>query len=67
MYDKEKKKLCWNKIKANKDEKLQNKFFKQLPFCEISEVLNFVNNNCNFLSAFTTLQPRYAKQEPDNK
>lgn len=66
-YDKKKQKLCWNKIKANKDEDSQNKFFKQLPFCEINNVLNFVNNNCNFLSAFIPLQPRYAKQDTSNK
>ena len=65
-YDDKKHKLCWNKVKANKDEKLQSKFFKQLPFYEISDVLRFVNNDCNFLSAFTPLQPRYAKQETDN-
>ncbi|WP_341794085.1 Tn3 family transposase [Rickettsia endosymbiont of Ceutorhynchus obstrictus] len=66
-YNIKKKKLCWNKIKASKDEKLQNKFFRQLPVCDISDVLNFVNDDCNFLSAFIPLQPRYAKQESNNK
>ena len=62
-YDLQKQKLHWTKIKPNKDEKLQRKFFEQLTFCDISDVLNFANDNCNFLSAFTPLQPRYAKQE----
>ncbi|MCC8483094.1 MAG: transposase [Rickettsia endosymbiont of Labidopullus appendiculatus] len=35
---KKKQKLCWTKIKANKDEKLQTTFFKQLPVCDISDI-----------------------------
>ncbi|WP_341793717.1 MULTISPECIES: Tn3 family transposase [unclassified Rickettsia] len=66
-YDYRKQKLNWNKIKANKNEKLQNKFFKQLPFCDISDLLIFVNDNCRFMSAFTPLQPRYFKHDADNK
>lgn len=66
-YDYKKQKLNWSKIKASKNEKLQNKFFKQLPVFDISDLLNFVNNDCNFLSAFTPLQPRYFKQDSNNK
>ncbi len=66
-YDHNKQKLNWNKVKANKYELSQSKFFRQLPFCEINDVLNFVNNDCNFLSAFVPLQPRYTKQDTGNK
>jgi TnpA family transposase len=66
-YDAKKKKLFGYKTRANQNEKLQSKFFKQVPICEISNILNFVNDDCNFLSAFTPLQPRYSKQEEYNK
>jgi TnpA family transposase len=62
-YDSTKQKLCRNKLKANKNDKVQDKFFKQIPFCNISDILKLVNDECNFLSAFTPLQPRYAKEE----
>ena len=33
-----------------------------MPLSDIIDVLRFVDNNCDFLSAFTHIQPRYAKQ-----
>ena len=37
-------------------------FYDQLPFCDVANLLRFVNRECGFLSALTPLQPRYAKQ-----
>ena len=50
-YDEKKKKFIWSKIKAQNSEELENKFYSQLPFCEINQVMNFVNEKTNFLSA----------------
>ena len=38
---------------------------EQLPFCDVADVLHFVNEECQFLSSLTPLQPRYAKQVAD--
>ena len=62
-YDETDKSLHLRKIKIdNQDEELENHFYKQLPLCDITDLLRFVNQECHFLSAFTPLQPRYAKQ-----
>lgn len=36
-----------------------------MPFCNVTDVLRLVNRQCQFLSALTPLQPRYAKKEAD--
>jgi TnpA family transposase len=66
-YNKDKQKLMWSKTKASRNDKLQNHFFKQIPSANISDLINFVNDDCNFLSAFIPLQPRYAKSQENNK
>jgi TnpA family transposase len=60
-YDEKDGTLHWHKIK-NKDEQEQHHFYEQLPLCDITDVLRFVNRLCGFLSAFTHIQPRYNKQ-----
>jgi hypothetical protein len=40
-------------------------FYEQLPFCDVADVFRFVNGQCQFLSALTPLQPRYAKKVAD--
>lgn len=64
-YDVNKKTLHWRKSKAQEaaeeDEKKQQSFYAKLPVIDIANVLRFANET-NFLSAFTPLQPRYAKQ-----
>lgn len=60
-YDKKTQKLLHSKPPPDNNKKLQKKFFKQIPFCEIDNVLKIVDDDCNFLSAFTPLQPRYSK------
>jgi hypothetical protein len=41
-------------------------FYEQLSFCDVADVFRFVNGQCQFLSALTPLQPRYAKQVADS-
>lgn len=62
-YDQKKKKFIWGKIKAQNNEELGNQFYSQLPFCEINQVMNFVNEQTNFLSKLRPLQDRYLKEE----
>ena len=50
------------KIKVDKDEHIKHHFFKQLPFCDIVDVLKFVNKDSGFLADLTHIQPRYANR-----
>lgn len=43
----------------------QDAFYGQLAYCDIADVLRFVNRQCRFLAALKPLQPRYAKQVAD--
>ncbi len=61
-YDKKNQTLHLQKIKVDKDEQIKHHFFKQLPFCDIVDVLKFVNKDSGFLADLTHIQPRYAKQ-----
>jgi len=54
---------CRHPKAADDDE--QDAFYDHLPFCDVADVLRFVNQECQFLSALTPLQPRYAKQIAD--
>ncbi len=64
-YDLQKKKLTWHRPKANNDKLRQERFYDQMAFCDVADVLRFVNDQCHFLSALTPLQPRYVKQIAD--
>ena len=64
-YDAETKKLTWRKPKADKNAAREEAFYEQLSYCDVSDVFRFVNAQCQFLSALTPLQPRYAKQVAD--
>jgi hypothetical protein len=46
---------------AAEDDDEPDAFYEQLSFCDVADVLRFVNRQCRFLSALTPLQPRYAK------
>ena len=61
-YDKKNQTLHLQKIKVDKDEQIKHHFFKQLPFCDIVDVLKFVNKDSGFLADLTHIQPRYVKQ-----
>lgn len=65
-YDSETKTLIWRRPKADKDARREDAFYEQLAFCDVADVFRFVNEQCQFLSALTPLQPRYAKQVADS-
>jgi hypothetical protein len=45
-YDEKNKTLHWQKIKVDKDERLRQQFYCQLPLCDITDVLRFVDKHC---------------------
>jgi len=61
-FDKKNQILTWRKPRINYDEALKQRFYSKIPSRDLADILLLVNNECHFLSAFTTLQPRYAKQ-----
>lgn len=64
-YDKEAQKLTWHKSIINRHKSKIKRFYEQLPFCDVTDVFRFVNEQCRFLSVMKPLQPRYAKKEAD--
>ena len=64
-YDKDTKKLIWRKPKGENQKVREQGFYEQLPHCDVADVFRFVNRQCQFLSALTPLQPRYAKKVAD--
>jgi TnpA family transposase len=64
-YDKDSEKLRRLRPKEKSSPVSEQSFYEQLPFCDVADVFRFVNNQCQFLSALTPLQPRYAKSEGD--
>ena len=64
-YDSRTRTLTWHRPKAENDDVRQDSFYEQLSFCDVADVFRFVNEQCQFLSALTPLQPRYAKQVAD--
>jgi len=64
-YDKDTKKLIWRKPKGENQKVSEQVFYEQLSHCDVADVFRFVNGQCQFLSALTPLQPRYAKKVAD--
>jgi len=64
-YDSETGTLTWRRPKADNDAARQDSFYEQLSFCDVANVVRFVNEQCQFLSALTPLQPRYVKRVAD--
>lgn len=64
-YDEVREHLTWHKPKVNKDEALKLGFYAKLQSHDIADIFRFVNEQCQFLSALTPLQPRYAKKIAD--
>jgi TnpA family transposase len=64
-YDSGTKKLSLHRPKAENDAAHEDAFYEQLSFCDFADVFRFVNEQCQFLSALTPLQLRYAKQVAD--
>jgi len=64
-YNSANKTLSWHKPKTNNQEAVQTGFYGKLQTRDIADIFRFVNQQCGFLSAFTPLQPRYAKKIAD--
>jgi len=64
-YDKDTQTLTWRRPKADRTTAQQDRFYEQLPLCDVADVVRFVHHQCRFLSALTPLQPRYAKKVAD--
>jgi TnpA family transposase len=64
-YNSANKTLFWHKPKTNNQEAVQTGFYSKLQARDIADIFRFVNQQCGFLSAFTPLQPRYAKKIAD--
>lgn len=64
-FDPVKQALTWHRPKADKDKQLQQGFYGKLQARDVADVFRFVIERCNFLSAMTPLQPRYAKKVAD--
>ncbi len=61
-YDEKDKTLHLQKVNFEREKKLKHQFYGQLPLRDVSDVFRFVHKECQFFSAFTHIQPRYAKQ-----
>ncbi|MFI4954569.1 MAG: Tn3 family transposase [Gammaproteobacteria bacterium] len=66
-YDEDTKTLHLKKYHEHKEEELQHNFYSQLPLCDITDVLQFVHEPCDYLSALTPIQPRRAQPSTDKK
>jgi len=64
-YDGKTGTLTWRRPKADNDAASQDSFYEQVSFCDVADVVRFTNEECQFLSALTPLQPRYVKQAAD--
>ncbi len=60
-YDKETQKLTWHKSVVSRNKEQNKRFYEQLPFCDVTDVFRFVNEQCRFLHSMKPLQARYAK------
>ena len=65
-FDSDRQKLTWHRPKADNDKLLQQSFYAKLQAHDTADVFRFVNEKCQFLSAMTPLQPRYAKNIADD-
>jgi len=65
-FDPERKVLTWRKPRNDEDEIQQSGFYAKLSARNVADVFRFVNESCDFLSALTPLQPRYAKKIADD-
>jgi len=67
QYDVTKKAVSFHKPKTDKKADNLNKlFYEKMPVVDNIDLLRFVNEKCDFLSAFKPLQSRYVKQHAEN-
>jgi TnpA family transposase len=64
-FDTARQRLIWHKPKAEDSVDAPDSFYGRLPLTDITDVLRFVDGQCQFLSVMTPLQPRYVKQGAD--
>ena len=62
-YDEKTKTLHLKKSALNKQEQIDHGCYDKLPFNDIVNVIKTVHKKCEFLSALTHIQPRYAKSK----
>ena len=48
-----------------KKTEINNPFYTQLPRTNLSNIMNYVNQNCGFMDAFTHIKSRYSKSQAD--
>jgi len=60
-YDDKDQTVHMQKANFTRENKLKHQFYEQLPLRDMSDVLRFVNEKCQFFGAFTHIQRRYAK------
>lgn len=55
----------WSLVYPTEEEPINSLFYGQLPGIDVADLLRFVAEKTNFLSAFTHVLDRYVKQEAD--
>ncbi len=61
------KKRRWTLQSPRATERVNHPFFDRLKQVDISRVLHFVNQHCQFMEAFNHIRSRYVKKEVDNR
>jgi hypothetical protein len=64
LFDKATGKLSFKKLKINDNEDIQLQFYNKLPSVDITAVLQFVNEQCQFLKVFKPLKQPNSKKLP---
>jgi len=57
----------WTLQSPRATERVNHPFFDRLKQVDISRVLHFVNQHCQFMEAFNHIRSRYVKKEVDNR
>ncbi len=56
----------WILSYPTKDSEVDNPFYDQFPKVSLNQILRFVNEDCNFMRAFTHVKSRYSKSKADD-
>lgn len=63
--NKDEKTKQWTLSYPTNDSEINNPFYDQFSRVSLNQVLRFVNQDCNFMSAFTHVKSRYSKTKAD--
>ncbi|NNM59467.1 MAG: Tn3 family transposase [Legionellales bacterium] len=63
QYDKKSGEMIVRKIKSVMSERPQHELYERLPACDITDLLVFVEEQCQFMKAFTPLQTYRSKKK----